>query len=62
MMHVVVVEIATGRGYYSGPCLHTAATHLDPGTCYGVAETPEQALERAKSRAEMFRDTGYEGP
>lgn len=60
MRSVAVVQIATGYLRYCGHCLHTAATKLEPGTCYGVADTQAQAQAMAKARAHLFMAQGYE--
>lgn len=42
-----VRQILSGRLVYYGPRLVAAASALDPGTCYGIGNTPVGRVLRA---------------
>jgi hypothetical protein len=55
-----VVNIAMGHEVYCGSSLTTAAERLDPGTCYGVGDTPAEARAFAIWQAAHFRGPSEE--
>ena len=55
MKHIAIVRIDDREIIYEGTCLYTAATYLDPGCCFGVADGAFEAASKAMSEAEQFR-------
>ena len=56
MTHYAVVTINNGRMLYAGTCLHTAASWLAPGSCYGKGASSEDADSIARAWREVFRE------
>lgn len=52
--YVVVLHVASGRELYCGGSVSKASSLLDPGTCYAIAASEENARRHARMWRERF--------